>query len=61
MGEDRNLLPYRTDHAARAARMRRFLSDFMASCKKSWAGGDYPEPCEPINAFQEITGGWDFK
>ena len=42
----------------RARGMRQYLADFMASCKKSHAGADYPEPYEPVNEFQELTGTW---
>ena len=39
--------------------MRKHLADFIASCRKSHAGGDYSEPYEPVNRFQEITGTWE--
>ncbi len=42
----------------RAAEMRERLADFMASCRRSHFGGDYPGPYTPVNAFQEVTGGW---
>lgn len=45
-------------HPERAAWMRQHLVDFIASCRRSHMGGDYAEPYEPINAFQEITGTW---
>ncbi|NKB71511.1 MAG: sulfatase-like hydrolase/transferase [Candidatus Latescibacteria bacterium] len=45
----------------RAQQMRQFLSDFMASCRKSHLGSDYPQPHEPIGDFQEITGTWSAK
>jgi len=42
----------------RARDMREQLSQFIASCKRSHEGQDYPTPYTPINAFQDITGTW---
>jgi len=42
----------------RARGMREQLSQFIASCKRSHEGQDYPTPYTPINAFQDITGTW---
>lgn len=47
-----------TQGRERAAAMRAYLRDFIASCRRSHQGGDYPVPYEPVNAFQEITGTW---
>jgi len=41
-----------------AAHMRKQIADFMASCRRSHHGADYPTPYTPINTFQEITGTW---
>ena len=41
-----------------AEQMRAQLEAFMASCRQSHFGADYPEPYEPVNDFQEITGTW---
>lgn len=42
----------------RARRMRRWLGEFIASCRRSHCGADYPLPYEPINVFQEVSGTW---
>ncbi|MEM7127440.1 MAG: sulfatase-like hydrolase/transferase [Chloroflexota bacterium] len=42
----------------RVQQMRDHLSDFISSCRKSHCGEDYAEPYEPVNEFQELTGGW---
>ena len=54
--EERNNIIDR--HPEQAAAMRRSLEEFAASCRRSHAGEDYPTPCEPVNEFQEVTGGW---
>ncbi len=41
--------------------MRGQLEAFMASCRRSHFGADYPELYEPVNDFQEITGTWKGK
>jgi arylsulfatase A-like enzyme len=46
------------DHRDRARAMRQRLQQFMASCRRSHFGGDYAEPYEPVNDFQEVTGTW---
>lgn len=46
------------EHPDIAARMRAELAGFMASCRRSHHGADYPTPYTPINTFQEITGTW---
>ena len=45
-------------HPDRVREMRRQLEAFMASCRNSHFGRDYPEAYEPVNEFQEITGTW---
>ncbi len=40
------------------ARMRAQLNEFVASCRNSHAGKDYPTPYTPITSFQEPTGTW---
>jgi len=55
MAESANLVK---SHPDLAARMRAELADFMASCRRSHHGADYPTPYTPINTFQEITGTW---
>ena len=42
----------------RAKKMREELAGFIASCKRSHEGADYPTPYAPINGFQDITGTW---
>ncbi len=42
----------------RARNMRKELGDFIASCRRSHHGEDYPGTYTPINEFQEITGTW---
>lgn len=54
-GETRNVLDA---HRSRASEMRDRLRGFVDSCRHSHAGGDYPEPCPPLDAFQEPDGGW---
>ena len=53
--ETRNCL---AEHPQRAADMRQQLRAFVDSCRHSHHGGDYSEPYEPINDFQEPTGTW---
>ncbi len=42
----------------RVREMREHLQSFIESCRRSHYGHDYPEPSEPIEDFQEITGTW---
>ncbi len=44
-------------HRERAAAMRQHLAHFIESCRHSHHGGDYAEPYEPVNTFQE-PGNW---
>jgi len=53
--EETNII---SSHTERAAEMRDRLRDFMASCRTSHSGGDYPGSYEPVNEFQQVTGGW---
>ncbi len=46
------------EHRERAGEMRERLSQFIASCRRSHRGDDYPSEYSPVNAFQEITGTW---
>ncbi len=46
------------DHPDRVAAFRVQVAAFMASCRRSHHGGDYAEPYEPVNAFQDLTGRW---
>jgi arylsulfatase A-like enzyme len=55
--------PYETTNiieqqAAFVREMRQQLDDFLASCRRSYDGADYPEPIEHPDPFQEINGGW---
>lgn len=36
------------------ASMRRQVKAFVDSCRASHHGADYPEPYQPVNAFQEL-------
>ena len=47
-----------TDAPDRARDMKERLSEFIASCRRSHEGQDYPGAYTPINGFQEITGRW---
>ncbi len=47
-----------TDQLDRAREMRAQCTEFIASCRKSHDGEDYPGDYSPINEFQEITGTW---
>jgi arylsulfatase A-like enzyme len=38
--------------------MRQRLERFLASCRQSHHGADYPEPFTPVDPFQEFEGGW---
>lgn len=46
------------EHPEQAAAMREQLVQFAESCRRSHRGDDYPTPYEPVNDFQEVTGGW---
>jgi len=46
------------EHPDIAAQMRQQVAEFIASCRLSHHGTDYPTPYTPINTFQEITGTW---
>ena len=54
-GETRNIAP---EQRGFCGEMRDRLEAVMASCRKSHFGGDYAEPYEPVNEFQEVTGDW---
>jgi arylsulfatase A-like enzyme len=41
-----------------ADRMRKQLDQFLKSCRRSHHGLDYPEKFQPLDPFQEVTGGW---
>jgi arylsulfatase A-like enzyme len=55
MEEHQNLIE---EHPRQANKMRAHLEEFMDSCRKSHFGKDYPGPYQPVNEFQEQTGGW---
>ncbi len=54
-GEQHNCI---SENAPRAADMRRWLKEFIDSCRRSHHGADYPRPCPPVNEFQEPDGTW---
>lgn len=53
--ETRNII---AEQEGVAEDMKTRLREFMASCRNSHFGGDYQEPYEPVNDFQEVTGTW---
>ncbi|MFW6414235.1 MAG: sulfatase [Verrucomicrobiota bacterium] len=55
MAESSNVIE---EHRERRAEMRQHLENFMESCRNSHYGGDYPEPYEPVNEFQDVIGRW---
>ncbi len=55
IGETTNII---AKNRQRAKEMREYLSEFIASCRRSHEGHDYPCPYTPINKFQDITGTW---
>ncbi len=55
IAETTNIVAQKSD---RARDMRKKLSRFVESCRRSHEGQDYPDPYSPINKFQEITGIW---
>ena len=55
MTESKNIIE---ENRGRTAEMRKYLEDFLESCRKSHYGGDYPEPYEPVNQFQDLVGTW---
>ena len=55
IGETTNII---AQEPKRAFDMRTQLSEFIASCRKSHDGQDYPGAYTPINEFQEISGTW---
>lgn len=40
------------------AEMREQLRVFLASCRASHQGADYPHPYRPLDPYQELTGDW---
>jgi hypothetical protein len=38
--------------------MRVTLTEFAETCRRSHRGEDYPDDYQPVNSFQEVTGGW---
>ena len=55
IAETTNIAAQKSD---RARDMRKKLSQFIESCRRSHEGQDYPDPYSPINEFQEITRTW---
>ena len=41
-----------------ADEMRVQLQRFLTSCRASHLGGDYPDPYQPVDRYQEVTGSW---
>jgi len=41
-----------------ADEMREQLRKFLASCRVSHHGGDYPDIYQPVDHYQEVTGDW---
>ena len=59
LGEDRGETTNRAgDQPQRVQRYRAEVKVFMDSCRASHRGDDYAEPYQPVNDFQELTGGW---
>lgn len=54
-GESRNLI---VDYSKQAGEMRDQLREFVASCRRSHFGADYPEHFKPVEEYQEVTGHW---